>query len=223
MARLTYSAPGVYVEEAPSGQQPIAGVGTSTAAFIGIIPDEIEYPVKNEKYNPMEAAKTARGSASGVDEGRQRKIRDLEERKAAVNQEHAAELRRIEEAEQSQADKRRAVNEANDKKTRALQELDAQIAGLKAPSVPVDPECVKPYRLETFRVKVPTNVTKLCTNFTEYTNHFGSFSADDPKYAGHRALTHAVYGFFRNGGTRCFVCRIGSKAELESALKMVDS
>ena len=24
----------------------------------------------------------------------------------------------------------------------------------------------------------------------------------------HRALTHAVYGFFKNGGTRCFVRRI---------------
>ena len=32
----TYSWPGVYVEEVPSAIKPIAGVGTSTAAFIGI-------------------------------------------------------------------------------------------------------------------------------------------------------------------------------------------
>ena len=31
-----YLSPGVYVEEKPSGNKPIAGVGTSTAAFVGI-------------------------------------------------------------------------------------------------------------------------------------------------------------------------------------------
>ena len=41
----TYLAPGVYVEEVPSAVQPIAGVGTNTAAFIGVVPDEIQYPV----------------------------------------------------------------------------------------------------------------------------------------------------------------------------------
>ena len=31
-----YAAPGVYVEEVPSGVKPIAGVGTSTAGFAGL-------------------------------------------------------------------------------------------------------------------------------------------------------------------------------------------
>ena len=31
-----YEAPGVYVEEIPPVARPIAGVGTSTAAFIGV-------------------------------------------------------------------------------------------------------------------------------------------------------------------------------------------
>lgn len=34
-----YAAPGVYVEEVPSGARPIGAVGTSTAAFIGTAPD----------------------------------------------------------------------------------------------------------------------------------------------------------------------------------------
>src|SRR5205823_6273625 len=38
-----YLSPGVYVEEVPSAIKPIAGVSTSTAAFIGIFPDS--YPV----------------------------------------------------------------------------------------------------------------------------------------------------------------------------------
>ena len=35
----TYSWPGVYVEEVSSAVKPIAGVGTSTAAFIGVSTD----------------------------------------------------------------------------------------------------------------------------------------------------------------------------------------
>ena len=32
-------APGVYVQEVPSGARPIQAVGTSTAAFVGQAPD----------------------------------------------------------------------------------------------------------------------------------------------------------------------------------------
>jgi phage tail sheath protein FI len=35
----TYSYPGIYVEEVPSGARPIEAVGTSTAAFIGVAPN----------------------------------------------------------------------------------------------------------------------------------------------------------------------------------------
>ncbi|MFP2903806.1 phage tail sheath family protein [Pyxidicoccus sp. 3LFB2] len=60
----------------------------------------------------------------------------------------------------------------------------------------------------------------LCTNFTEFTNRFrgfmspGSF-ADEVK---HSHLVHAVYGFFQNGGTRCFVTRVKDTAGLGTAL-----
>src|SRR5215469_1188825 len=54
MARSTYAAPGVYVEEIPSARQPIAGVGTNTVGFIGIIPEDIVYiPFSNEEYDPV--------------------------------------------------------------------------------------------------------------------------------------------------------------------------
>ena len=55
MARLSYSAPGVYVEEVPSARQPIAGVGTNTVGFIGIVPDTIYCPVANPGYDPVTA------------------------------------------------------------------------------------------------------------------------------------------------------------------------
>lgn len=40
----TYLAPGVYVEEPPPKARPIAGVGTSTAGFIGVVPDTLTFP-----------------------------------------------------------------------------------------------------------------------------------------------------------------------------------
>src|SRR5215475_4828770 len=60
MPRATYLAPGVYVEEIPSAQQPIAGVGTNTVGFIGVVPSVIYYPEPNEDYDPVVARAVAR-------------------------------------------------------------------------------------------------------------------------------------------------------------------
>src|SRR5580704_17333448 len=48
----SYLSPGVYVEEVPSAIKPIAGVSTSTAAFIGIVPDSIQIPEENPDFDP---------------------------------------------------------------------------------------------------------------------------------------------------------------------------
>lgn len=100
MADYSKKAPGVYVEQVPSGSAPIAGVGTSTAGFVGVVPDTVTMP-----------------------EGQ-------------------------------------------------------QLAAVGA--------------------------VKLITNFTELKNAFGDFSTDP----GQSLLAHAVYGFFLNGGTRCWVTRV---------------
>jgi uncharacterized protein len=47
-----YLSPGVYVEEVPSSIKPIAGVSTSTAAFVGVVPDAINIPEENPDYDP---------------------------------------------------------------------------------------------------------------------------------------------------------------------------
>lgn len=46
-----YNTPGVYVEEASSVSQPIAGVGTSTAGFIGEVEDDVKTPVRTDNGN----------------------------------------------------------------------------------------------------------------------------------------------------------------------------
>src|SRR5215471_14552523 len=68
MARTAYLAPGVFVEEVPSAQQPIAAVGTNTVGFIGVVPDEIQFPITNEDYDPQAAAAATRGPEANKQE-----------------------------------------------------------------------------------------------------------------------------------------------------------
>ena len=59
----TYLSPGVYVEEIASGSAPIASLSTSTAGFIGIVPDEIQVPISplmqvTEAFEPADGQGT---------------------------------------------------------------------------------------------------------------------------------------------------------------------
>lgn len=64
-------------------------------------------------------------------------------------------------------------------------------------------------RLELARVGEP----QLITSWEEFKNAFGDIQA------GNRTLALAVYGFFNNGGTRCWVMRIENLNNLANALK----
>ncbi|NET63629.1 MAG: phage tail sheath family protein [Moorea sp. SIO1G6] len=121
----TYLSPGVYVEEVASGSAPIAGVGTSTAGFVGRIPDSIDIPEPNPNYDP---------------------------------------------------------------------------------SQPTD-ETTNPTYITTPFAPVTAGEVKLCTNFSEFKKFFGNFSLGSYQ----RYLVHAVYGFFNNGGTRCYVVRVAER------------
>jgi len=124
----TYTWPGVYVEEVPSAIKPIAGVGTSTAAFIGVSAD-ITQPWDPKANAGMPA--TAAGGAY------------------------------------------------------------PQAAAL-AP--------------------VPVN------SWTEFTQSFGAIQAAN------QYLAQAVFGFFNNGGGRCWVARISAPGnDLETVLQHLES
>lgn len=49
----------------------------------------------------------------------------------------------------------------------------------------------------------PVNEPVFCTNWSQFTKHFGDFQHSE-------YLAHAVYGFFNNGGGRCFVLNVGA-------------
>lgn len=236
MARTAYYAPGVYVEEVPSAQKPIAGVGTNTAAFIGIVEDEITYPVANDEYDPTQAARAAAGP--GINQQRidelEDKVKGLESNKAKAEKALAAikddlqkpdlNDRQKKDLEKKQADTTTEIQSL----TKNIGDLKNEIAALKKPPA-VQAGAAKPYILETFKVKAEPGVPKLCTNPREYRERFGDYSADDADvpgkamHPGHRALTHAVYGFFKNGGTKCYVIRIKNIADLEKALETIES
>jgi phage tail sheath protein FI len=108
-----YLSPGVYVEEVPSGAFPIAGVGTSTAGFIGQVTDEVIMPFR--------------------------------------------------------------------------------------PGRPLDPENPVPEDMYTV---APAGEPQLVTSWEAFKKNFGDFDAAN------KILAHAVYGFFNNGGTRCWVTRL---------------
>ena len=123
-----YLAPGVYVEEVPSAVKPIAGVGTSTAGFIGVSAN-ITRAWDPAKRTGMPARPTG--------------------------------------------------------------EAYQQAAALSPQPV---------------------------NSWTQFTQKFGDIQ-DANQY-----LAHAVYGFFNNGGTRCWVTRIAAPGDdLERALQQFES
>jgi len=49
----------------------------------------------------------------------------------------------------------------------------------------------------------PVNEPIFCTNWSTFVKHFGDFQNSE-------FLAHGVYGFFNNGGSRCFVVNVGN-------------
>ncbi len=129
-----YLAPGVYVEEVPSAIKPIAGVGTSTAGFVGIVADNVTMPPQPGKFKK-------KGNSDDL-------------------------------------------------------ELDPTT---KEP-IPI------PYSVAKASEPQPVN------SWGEFTQKFGETQA------GNQYLAHAVYGFFNNGGTRCWVNRVTTDADVSVAI-----
>jgi len=284
MARASYAAPGVYVEEVPSARQPIAGVGTNTVGFIGLVDDVVYVPVANPRYDPVEGRASASSRAQAAAESLKKtskdslpkleadlqtaendlraKTTDLKNAKKAL-QTLAAEADKTVEtaavesatqaldlATQKRDDLQKQVNQTKLQIDDTGEKLDVEDTSYDDSPKPDSKDMVdhyeseknfptdRPYLFKAVTIKAAPLDTKLCTNFTEYTDRFGDFSgftagpftADAgamwhyrPLSPGHHMLTHAVNGFFKNGGTRCFVARVKTVADLEKVLKRFES
>lgn len=139
-----YTSPGVYVEEVPPLARPIAGVGTSTPGFIGVVPDKVHLPAPTPTGFKWVDFTLPAGAAVG-----------------------------------------------------------------KAPKI---------------------------TSWTQFTKLFGDFTGDPTANAtadnnpaldaGQNTLAHAVFGFFDNGGTSCYVTRVApgqGTPDLSGALRTLDT
>ncbi|GCL40762.1 phage tail sheath family protein [Dolichospermum planctonicum] len=62
---------------------------------------------------------------------------------------------------------------------------------------------------------VSSGEIKLITNFTEFKQFFGDFTKDNPEQ---NIFAHAVYGFFRNGGTRAYVTWVSDTKDVDGVL-----
>lgn len=172
-----YLSPGVYVEEIPSAVQAIAGVGTSTAGFIGIVPNSFMVPGPNAYYNPS------------LDQDKDIDVVASAPRLVGV----------------TLADGTTVADRA------AADAIMGTLTAAKKTKVTIKNTSFVQY---TVTPTAEVGEVKLCTNFTEFKSAFGDFSTD----AGQRLLAHAVYGFFHNGGTRCYVARAAQEAEIPDIL-----
>lgn len=138
-----YQSPGVYVEEVPPAVRPIAGVGTSTAGFIGIVPQAIQLPADRLMKENVPHLK----------------VQD-------VNLPASGEVYLFTNWSQFV---QKFADLVGDKSITGLPEVEQAV-----------------YDVETLK-----------------------------KW---RRLAHAVYGFFNNGGTRCYVVRIDNETGVVGAL-----
>jgi uncharacterized protein len=76
-----------------------------------------------------------------------------------------------------------------------------------------------PYRMVGVDLDAPSGEVRLCTNFSEFRRAFGGFSTNQPQ----NILAHAVYGFFDNGGRRCYVARVKDAGEIADTLQKMEA
>ncbi|NJK76701.1 MAG: phage tail sheath family protein [Microcoleus sp. SU_5_6] len=187
----TYLSPGVYVEEISSGIAPIAGVGTSTAGFIGAIaPDGTNniYKINLEKVE---------GEKVGTGDG-EKKTFDLSQ--SPVSTTTGSFKVKVGETENTTA----SIVNANQK---------SQISFTTAPTGEITVDYQPIFK------SVEAEEVKLCTNFGDFKKFFGDFSNID----GQNTLAHAVYGFFNNGGTRCYVVWVTATDKIATALNKFEA
>ena len=188
----TYLAPGIYVEEFKSAYTPIAGVGTSTAGFIGVVTNTID---AGQRYS-IQIKREKVGTKYGVRERTQ------------VTQLQLANYPAVEKKGQFQVTvggklvtEISSIENKHDQEQSFLMLLkNDRLIG----NVLID------YQLKS----VEQNDVKLCTKFSEFANDFGGFT----ELPGQNILAHAVYGFFYNGGSRCYVVWIDDVSKIDSAL-----
>ena len=172
----SYLSPGVYVEEVPSTIKPIAGVSTSTPAFVGIVPNAgVDIPEENPDFDPSQPV---------VDNNK--KFRTWKFPAPEADYDAA----------------KTALDKLSQPNVKPARPVDVTPPGLKAFRAANETVSLAARRLSASDM-ADEGKPMLCTSFAEFKQHFGDFSTNLDQ----KRLVHGVYGFFNNGGARCFVMR----------------
>ena len=161
-----YLSPGVDVEEVKPKAQAIAGVGTSTAGFIGVVKDDVTMLAKPGVFQTDDSGKIMLFKADAAGNILLFKV----------------------------GPDGKPVLDANGNPT-------PDPAGK-----PIEDPSGKP--IAVLYILADPLSPALVTSWEEFKSKFGDFQA------GNITLAHAVYGFFNNGGTRCWVMRVKDDAGL---------
>jgi phage tail sheath protein FI len=192
----TYLSPGVYVLERPSDIKPIAGVGTSTAGFIGFYDEPLDIPEPNPDYDPTKAQQEkvppdAAGAAApsaggGAAPGGAKPVKTRADEGTDENSPYTiTKFPPVKDAVVKKAKDRAQSMGAREEEMKRMEREAASAVEEHLKEIPKAGE------------------VKLVTSFSEFRRYFGGFSTNSD----HRNLAHAVYGFFQNGGNRCWVAR----------------
>ncbi len=261
-----YLSPGVYVEEVPSAVQPIAGVGTSTAGFVGVVPDTVvlppyttakvtdetptvkpdgaKTPLPLSRYPVLTTPGTFTVKVDGTVDATAALANDHATLKSSVTWITAPKQNAVVTVDYYAVSplqiRREAVAVGDGKTTKfRLANYPVNTTGATftvggkpaSPAPTLSNETGNLASFATFTTRpdaglaitgdyvafgrtfapVAAGQPTLCTNFGEFKKAFGDFSTD----TGQGALAHAVYGFFNNGGTRCFVMHYATLAGLQ--------
>lgn len=225
----SYQSPGVYVQEVLSGSAPIAGVGTSTAGFIGVfsVDSPPNTPPPTPEQTPPQTEIRSFGTqaqpieiGSGTGSKKKFDLPQAETLKATAVTDagtfgffvDGVERQDIEFANQGgKATVTFEDTPANRVKITGFFQL--QVPTPAAPPTPAASGVAVPAGL------VPVNQVRLCTNFSEFKKFFGDFSTN----SGQSLLAHGVFGFFRNGGTSCYVVWLQNEGDIDGALEQFEA
>ena len=198
-----YLSPGVYVEEVPPLARPIAGVGTSTPGFIGVIQKNtiklLSPPPSKETTSP----RWVEYNLPSV-ENEPRRISSWSEYVKYFGGFIGGST---------------VPNAIKVVKEPEGTSLTTYVTGVTDANLTVMASWASNSKNNTGIAESNGNFKILIDNGTEdvivtTTLSGKNYNVDD----GQRYLAHAVYGFFNNGGSSCYVSRIASEDKLQDAL-----
>lgn len=194
---MPYSSPGVYVEEVPPLARPIPGVGTSTAAFIGVVPDTL---YKHSPEQILQEKVTATGTPSAFQLAKYPVDLTTGKYEIRVNDKVVTDAT--------------LTDDSTDKKV--------TIKFTTVPDAGTNVTVTYFWTNPTLTVFSEGELKK-CTNFSQFAESFGDLSFSEKEDNSkpddiNRYLIQTVYGFFNNGGRTCYVLRRPTSSKLMSEI-----